>query len=88
MVLDVRYEKEAAPFIEKYGKERWGSIPYEQVRERCKELSVDTTYIVFCNAGSRSYEVQVILSQAGLKNLVVPGGFNVLRRIGGDWLPL
>ncbi|PIE72959.1 MAG: pyridine nucleotide-disulfide oxidoreductase [Deltaproteobacteria bacterium] len=88
MVVDVRYAKEAEPFVEKFGADRWLSLPYEQVRSRWSELPQDKELIIFCNAGSRSFEVQTMLDAVGLKNsLVVPGGFNIIRRMGEDWLP-
>lgn len=86
-VLDVRHEKQAAPWVEKFGPAIWISLPYDQVRDRYAELPVDKTLVIFCNAGSRSYEIQVFLDFVGLKNnTVVPGGFNVIRRMGPEWL--
>jgi rhodanese-related sulfurtransferase len=88
-VLDVRHKKQAAPWIDKFGPELWLSLQYEEVRDRYLELPKDKTLIIFCNAGSRSYEIQVFLDFVGLNNnLVLPGGFNVLRRMGPDWLPI
>ncbi len=87
-VLDVRHPQQAEPLVEKFGKNIWTSLPYEQVRDRYEELSDDKTLIIFCNAGSRSYEIQVFLESVGKKNtLVLPGGFNVIRRMGASWLP-
>jgi rhodanese-related sulfurtransferase len=44
--------------------------------------------IIVCDAGTRSYEVQVFLDYIGRKNnMVLSGGFNVVRRIGVDWYP-
>ena len=88
-VVDVRHPKQATPFVERFGSGLWCSLPYEQVRDRYLELSADKTLILFCNAGSRSFEVQVFLDHVGLtNNLVLPGGFNVIRRMGADWLPV
>ena len=88
-VLDVRHEKQAAPFVEKFGSSLWSSLPYDQVRDRYSVLPKDKKLIVFCNAGSRSFEVQVFLDYIGLNNnIVLPGGFNVIRRMGADWLPV
>ena len=43
--------------------------------------------IILCDAGTRSFEVQVLLDHVGKKDsLVLSGGFNVIRRIGVDWL--
>lgn len=87
-VLDVRHPKQAGPLVEALGEEIWMSLPYEQVRDRYQELPTDRTLIIFCNAGSRSYEIQVFLDSVGRKNsLVLPGGYNVIRRMGADWLP-
>lgn len=89
VVLDVRHESQAAPFVDTFGESLWRTIPYDQIRDRYKELPEDKTLIVFCNAGSRSFEIQVFLDSVGLtNNSVVPGGFNVIRRMGADWLPV
>jgi len=85
-VLDVRHEKEAAPFVERFGPSLWMALPYPQIRERYRELSTDKKFIVFCNAGSRSFEVQLFLDSVGVQNsTVLAGGSNVVRRIGADW---
>jgi len=80
--LDVRHVKQAQPFVEKYGREKWISIPYDEVRDRYRELPQDKTLIIICNAGSRSFEIQVFLDAMDRKNtLVMPGGFNLVRRM-------
>jgi NADPH-dependent 2,4-dienoyl-CoA reductase/sulfur reductase-like enzyme/rhodanese-related sulfurtransferase len=87
-VLDVRHPKEAAPLIDHFGGDRWLAIPYDQIRTRFEELPRDKTLVIVCNAGSRSFEVQVALAQLGRENsLVLPGGMNVIRRLGAAWLP-
>jgi len=88
VMLDVRHPKQAAPFIEKFGAERWLSLPYEEVRERYTELPRNRTLVIVCNAGSRSYEVQRILDHRGYtNNTVLAGGVNVVKRMNVDWLP-
>ncbi len=88
IALDVRHEKQAEPFVEKHGANVWLSMPDDQIRERYDELPKDKTLVIFCNAGSRSYEVQVFLDSVGISNnLVLSGGFNVIKRIGAEWLP-
>jgi NADPH-dependent 2,4-dienoyl-CoA reductase/sulfur reductase-like enzyme/rhodanese-related sulfurtransferase len=88
IALDVRHEKQAQPFIDKHGTDVWLSMPDEQIRERYEELPKDKTLVIFCNAGSRSYEIQVFLDSVGLtNNVVLSGGFNVIKRIGADWMP-
>lgn len=87
-VLDVRHPKQADQMVSALGDAVWGTMPYEQIRDRYEELPDDKTMIIFCNAGSRSYEIQVFLDSVGKNNtLVLPGGFNVIRRIGAEWLP-
>ncbi len=88
VVLDVRHAIETEPYVEKYGQQ-WISLPYDTIRERYNELPKDKRLVIFCNAGSRSFEVQVILQQCGIENsVVVPGGFNLLHRMGVSWLPV
>ena len=88
MVLDIRHPLEAGPFVEKFGEERWLAIPYIEVRKRYAEIPEDRTMIILCDAGTRSYEVQIFLDHIGKNNtMVVSGGFNVIRRLGVDWLP-
>lgn len=86
-ILDLRHPLEAAPYVEKYGAERWVALEYGQVRRRYQELATDTTYIILCNAGTRSYEIQVFLDHLGkYDSMVLCGGLNVVSRLGVDWL--
>jgi len=88
LVLDVRHTKQATPLVEHFGESLWASLPYDEIRQRYEELPTDKMLIIFCNAGSRSFEIQVFLDFVGRKNsLVLPGGFNVIKRMGADWLP-
>lgn len=88
VALDIRHPKEVGPFVEKFGKERWLGIPYNEMRDRYHELPNDKMMIVLCDAGTRSFEVQSFLDSVGLqKSLVLSGGFNVVRKIGVDWYP-
>jgi len=87
-VLDVRHTKQATPLVEHFGEALWASLPYDEIRERYAELPADKMLIIFCNAGSRSFEIQVFLDSVGRRNsLVLPGGFNVIKRMGAGWLP-
>ena len=86
-VLDLRHPLEAASYVEKYGTERWVALEYGQVRRRYQELATDTTYIILCYAGTRSYEIQVFLDHLGkYDSMVLCGGLNVVSRLGVDWL--
>ena len=88
VALDIRHPKEAQEFVDKFGSDKWIAVPYNEVRERYAELPEDRTMIILCDAGTRSFEVQVFLDHVGRDNtLVLSGGFNVVRRIGVDWLP-
>jgi NADPH-dependent 2,4-dienoyl-CoA reductase/sulfur reductase-like enzyme/rhodanese-related sulfurtransferase len=87
VALDIRHPKEAAIFAAEFGK-RWLAIPYVEVRNRYQELPTDKKLIIICDAGTRSSEMQIFLDSIGLTdNLVLAGGFNVIRRIGVDWWP-
>jgi len=86
--LDIRHPLEAGPFVEKFGSDRWVAVPYAEVRNRHPEIPEDKTLIILCDAGTRSYEVQIFLDHIGKTNtMVLSGGFNVIRRIGVDWYP-
>jgi NADPH-dependent 2,4-dienoyl-CoA reductase/sulfur reductase-like enzyme/rhodanese-related sulfurtransferase len=85
-ILDIRHPLEAAPYVEKFGAEKWVALQYEQVRARQDELPSGKTWIIVCNAGTRSYEVQVFLDHLGTcDNMVLCGGLNVISRLGVDW---
>lgn len=88
VALDIRHPQETKPFVEKFGADHWVAVPYNEVRRRYEEIPPDKTLIILCDAGTRSFEVQVFLDHIGRSNsLVLSGGFNVIRRIGVDWLP-
>ena len=83
VALDIRHPNEASVMAEKFGPQRWLTIPYVEVRERYQELPADKTLILICDAGTRSSEVQCFLDSVGLSNnLVLGGGLNVIRRMG------
>ncbi|MFZ5758421.1 MAG: FAD-dependent oxidoreductase [Thermodesulfobacteriota bacterium] len=87
MALDIRHPKEVAPFAEQFGS-IWLAMPYNEVRKRATELPTDKTLIIICDAGTRSYEVQVFLDSIGrTTSLVLGGGFNVISRLGVAWWP-
>ncbi|NOR26582.1 MAG: pyridine nucleotide-disulfide oxidoreductase, partial [Desulforhopalus sp.] len=66
----------------------WHAIPYNEIRTRYSELPTDKTLIIICDAGTRSYEIQIFLDSVDLSNtLVLGGGFNCISRMGVDWWP-
>lgn len=86
-VLDLRHPLESAAYVEKYGPDRWVALEYGQVRARHQELPSGKTFIILCNAGTRSYEVQVFLDHVGkCDSMVLCGGLNVISRLEVDWL--
>ena len=85
--LDLRHPKEAEPFVKAFG-DKWVAMVYDQVRENYKKLPNGKTWIIICNAGTRSYEIQTFLRSQGIDNtLVLAGGLNVIRRLGVKWWP-
>ncbi|PLX50647.1 MAG: pyridine nucleotide-disulfide oxidoreductase [Desulfobulbaceae bacterium] len=85
--LDIRHPSEVKPFKEKYG-ETWLEMVYDSVRANYRELPTDKTLIIICDAGTRSYEIQVFLDAMGIGNtLVLGGGFNVISRLEPEWWP-
>ena len=85
MAVDLRHPKEAEPWAEAY-PDRWIALVYDKVRAEYQSLPKDKTLILICNAGTRSYEIQVFLRSKGITDtLVLPGGLNVIRRLGVSW---
>ena len=88
VALDIRHPNEAKVFVEKYGAEKWVSVSYVDIRARHQELPKDKTMCIICDAGTRSSEIQIFLDSVGLtNNLVLGGGFNLIRRLGVAWWP-
>jgi NADPH-dependent 2,4-dienoyl-CoA reductase/sulfur reductase-like enzyme/rhodanese-related sulfurtransferase len=78
-VLDIRGEKEAAPFKEKYGS-RWFNVPQDQLRKRVGEIPKNEQFFLLCDTGPRSYEAQVFLSSQGITNTQnIQGGFAMIK---------
>ncbi len=85
--LDLRHPKEAEPFVKTFG-DKWVAMVYDEVRANYKKLPKDKTWIIICNAGTRSYEIQLFLKSVGIEDtLVLAGGLNVIRRLGVQWWP-
>jgi NADPH-dependent 2,4-dienoyl-CoA reductase/sulfur reductase-like enzyme/rhodanese-related sulfurtransferase len=78
-VIDVRGEKEAAPFKAKYGAQ-WLNIPQDQLRRRVVEIPRDEQFFLLCDTGPRSYEAQVFLHSQGITNTRnIQGGFAMIK---------
>ncbi len=87
VALDIRHPNEATVLADKFGGDKWLTIPYVEIRDRYRELPADRTMLIICDAGTRSSEIQIFLDSVGLNNnLVLGGGFNLIRRLGVPWL--
>jgi NADPH-dependent 2,4-dienoyl-CoA reductase/sulfur reductase-like enzyme/rhodanese-related sulfurtransferase len=85
-VLDVRGEKEAEPFLGKFGA-RWLNIPQNQLRARHQEIPRDEWFYLICDTGARSYEAQVLLTSCGVeKTMQIQGGYAMIAAIKPDFL--
>jgi rhodanese-related sulfurtransferase len=73
--------------LEKY-RDQWLNIPLEQVPARVAEVPRDKPVYVYCNTGTRSYEVQRYLNTQGLDNVLgVQGSYAVLKDIAPEFDP-
>ncbi|MCB2180595.1 MAG: FAD-dependent oxidoreductase [Desulfobulbaceae bacterium] len=87
VALDIRHPNEVGPFQEKFGS-IWHTIPYNEIRRRHEEIPRDKTIIIICDAGTRSYEIQVFLDSIGISDTKdLGGGFNCISRLEVDWWP-
>ncbi len=85
-VLDIRGEKEAAPFREKYGG-RWLNIPQDQLRSKVSGVPREEQLFLLCDTGPRSYEAQVFLNSQGITNTRnIQGGFAMIKVTDPDFI--
>jgi NADPH-dependent 2,4-dienoyl-CoA reductase/sulfur reductase-like enzyme/rhodanese-related sulfurtransferase len=82
--LDCRGWGNAEEFVEKY-PDHWKSIPQDELRQRLGEVPLDKRIVLICNTGVRSYEAQVTLDQAGIRNSYnLQGGMAAVKKLGFD----
>lgn len=82
LFLDVRGPRNAQPYVRQFGP-RWINIPQETLSRRIEDLPRTKKVVLICNSGVRSYEAQVILDEAGIKNtLNLAGGVAGLKWAG------
>jgi NADPH-dependent 2,4-dienoyl-CoA reductase/sulfur reductase-like enzyme/rhodanese-related sulfurtransferase len=87
VVLDVRAPDQAKPGQDKYGQ-KWMNIPLEQIPARISEIPTDKPVYVYCNTGTRSYEVQRYLNTHGVDQARgVQGSYAVLKDLDPDFDP-
>ncbi len=78
-VLDIRGEREAQPFIDKFGS-RWLNVPQKELRTRYDDIPADEPLFLICDTGARSYEAQVFLNTKGITDtLHVQGGYAMIK---------
>ncbi len=82
--LDVRGPRNAQPYVQQLGP-RWINIPQETLSHRLDELPRAEKLVLVCNSGVRSYEAQILLDEAGIKNtLNLAGGVAGIKWAGLD----
>ncbi len=83
--LDVRAAADSGPVAERLGRPDWLAIPQDEIPQRLEEIPRDKRLVLVCNTGARSYEAQVMLDAAGLKETTnLQGGVASLKRYGVD----
>ena len=88
-VLDVRSTAQAAPFVEKFGSDRWQNIPQEELALRFDEVDEghESLYLV-CGTGPRSYEAHLLLREKGIKDTRnVQGGMGFIKACFPEFAP-
>lgn len=85
VVLDVRHPDQARFGVEKY-QDQWLNIPLEEIPARMNEVPTDKPVYVYCNTGTRSYEVQRFLNSNGFDQVLgVQGSYAVIKEIAPDF---
>jgi len=80
--LDMRAIDNAAPYLESLTP-YWVHLPQETLTQRLKEVPRDKDVVLICNSGVRSYEAQVMLDAAGIKNTFnLSGGIAAVKQWG------
>lgn len=85
--LDMRAIDNAAPYLESLAP-HWVHLPQETLTQRLDEVPRDKDVVLVCNSGVRSYEAQVMLDAAGIKNTFnLSGGVAAVKKWGDPILP-
>ena len=82
VLLDVRNPNELAKGKFKNSQ----NIPLDDLRERLNELDKKTEYIVSCQSGLRSYNLERILKQEGYKVKNLDGAFGLYSKVTKELL--
>lgn len=85
--LDMRAIDNAAPYLESLAP-YWVHLPQETLTQHLEEVPRDKDVVLVCNSGVRSYEAQVMLDAAGIKNTFnLSGGVAAVKKWGNPILP-
>jgi NADPH-dependent 2,4-dienoyl-CoA reductase/sulfur reductase-like enzyme/rhodanese-related sulfurtransferase len=85
--LDMRAIDNAAPYLESLAP-AWQHLPQETLTENLEKVPRDKDVVLICNSGVRSYEAQVMLDAAGIKNTYnLSGGVAAVKQWGQPILP-
>jgi NADPH-dependent 2,4-dienoyl-CoA reductase/sulfur reductase-like enzyme/rhodanese-related sulfurtransferase len=85
--LDMRAIDNAKPFLEALSP-HWVHLPQETLAQRLDEAPRDRDVVLICNSGVRSYEAQVALDAAGVKNTFnLSGGIAAVKKWGEPIIP-
>jgi NADPH-dependent 2,4-dienoyl-CoA reductase/sulfur reductase-like enzyme/rhodanese-related sulfurtransferase len=85
--LDMRAIDNAAPYLESLAP-HWVHLPQEALTQRLDEVPRNKDVVLVCNSGVRSYEAQVMLDAAGIKNTFnLSGGVAAVKKWGEPILP-
>ena len=82
LIVDVRTPNEIKDITKKYSN--WINIPYQEARNRIKELPRDKDLIIVCSVGARAYEVARWLKAEGFENVYVALGGIALPKSWGE----
>jgi NADPH-dependent 2,4-dienoyl-CoA reductase/sulfur reductase-like enzyme/rhodanese-related sulfurtransferase len=67
LFLDVRGPQNARPYLDRHSP-YWVNIPQDTLSGRIEELPEADSTVLICNSGVRSYEAQITLDEAGIRN--------------------
>lgn len=84
VVVDGRPGRAAHPLAEKYPGD-WLAIPMEEVLDRMDEIPRDRPVALICNSGSRSYDMQLKMRQAGIDSVNSQGGMQAMKKRGQEF---
>ena len=85
--VDVRSNQNVAPYLAHLAP-HWMHLPQDDLAKRLGEVPRNKDVILVCNTGGRSYEAQVVLDAAGIKNTRnLGGGVAAIHKWGEPILP-